>query len=352
MCLLVTQPEGTIFNDDFLKGVYHLNSDGIGVMYAENNVLHSNKYVPHTEADFLKFFKDHIEGRACAWHARMRTHGDIDLTNCHPYVVMDGEDGYPLFLMHNGVLSSGNKADLSKSDTWHYIEDKLRPLLLKFPELFLEDSFQELIEEHIGSNNKFVMLDAYGNMVTLNKSKGVEYNGAWLSNTYAWDTTGTEFDYKSRWTNYRHTGYNATGAWGGYDDEGYSLASASHSNTSKTEATAKSDQKNETGVTKRAAGSDPNQYFEYDETEDSIEFANILFETATKVGLDHDGIQYEAAIEYYFAVGYVDAWDFIDDIVDENVSQADFVNELLYYSIESYEYSPQLALFPDERTLA
>ena len=201
MCLLVTQPEGVSFSEEFLRGVYDYNSDGIGMMYADNNSLWHAKFVPNTFEQYLTFYKEHIEGRKCAWHSRLQTHGKTDLANAHPYEVISADEGYPLYLCHNGILPTGNKADITKSDTWHFIQNFLRPMLLKNPEFFMDPAFEVLIGDFIGRNNKFVLLDAYGNQVTINEDEFVEYNGAKLSNTYAWDTTGTEYDYKSTWKN-------------------------------------------------------------------------------------------------------------------------------------------------------
>ena len=196
MCLLVSQPATSKFTDEFISGVYRLNSDGLGVMYAEDNSLFIKRCVPNNEKEFFDFFKENIEGRDCAWHARMKTHGDIDMLNCHPYQVLSAEDGYPLYLAHNGILHTGNEADKKRSDTYHYIQDYLRPMLLKNPEFFLTDAFEDLVSAHIGHGNKFVLMDAYGNRVTVNQKQGVQHQGAWLSNTYAWETEGTEHEAK------------------------------------------------------------------------------------------------------------------------------------------------------------
>ena len=201
MYLLITPPEGVSFSEEFLRGVYDYNSDGIGMMYADNNSLWHAKFVPNSFEQYLTFYREHIEGKPCAWHSRLQTHGKTDLANAHPYEVISADEGYPLYLMHNGILSTGNKADVTKSDTWHFIQNFLRPMLLKNPEFFMDPAFEVLIGDFIGRNNKFVLLDAYGNQVTINEDEFVEYNGAKLSNTYAWDTTGTEHDYKASWKN-------------------------------------------------------------------------------------------------------------------------------------------------------
>ena len=188
MCLLINQPTtAPVLPAHWLSDFFSYNSDGVGVMYSENNCLITEKILPKTDAEFIAFYNAHIAGKDCAYHLRMRTHGDTDLENCHPYIVLNhAEHGMDLALMHNGILSTGNKADPSKSDTWHYIRDYLRPMLAGNPEFFLHPAFSKIVGDHIGSGNKFVLMDNAGRVATINQNAGVFWGGLWLSNTYAW----------------------------------------------------------------------------------------------------------------------------------------------------------------------
>ena len=188
MCLLINQPTtAPVLPAHWLSDFFSYNSDGVGVMYSENNCLITEKILPKTDAEFIAFYNAHIAGKDCAYHLRMRTHGDTDLENCHPYMVLNRADhGIDLALMHNGILSTGNKADPSKSDTWHYIRDYLRPMLSGNPEFFMHPAFSKIVGDHIGSGNKFVLMDNAGRVATINQSAGVFWGGLWLSNTYAW----------------------------------------------------------------------------------------------------------------------------------------------------------------------
>lgn len=304
MCLLVTQPEGVVFDDRFLEGVYLHNSDGIGVMYAEDNQLIVKRFLPKTEKDFIKFFRENIDNRKCSWHARMRTHGDINLDNCHPYQILSAEDGYPLYMAHNGVLHTGNEADPTKSDTWHYIQDVLRPMLLKCPELFMVPAFQAMIAEHIG-NNRFVFCDAYGNMVTTNEDQGVQYNGAWLSNTYAWDTTGTEHD------------YSYYGGWAKSYGSTYSSPSPKKSKKSKKKKQAKS----VINVSPLSVGDE--------DIDDRIDFCVALFDEMQFLGLESDHISWDMAEAYYNAAGAKLAWSVVDSLSEGAYSQEEIESEIV-----------------------
>lgn len=191
MCLLINKPAGVEFTEEHLADFYIRNRDGVGIMYAEDGYLHLNKLLPKSIEDILEFYDQHARGRACAIHYRMRTHGDIDMDNCHPYPVFgfDGQEHeMPMALMHNGVLHTGNAADKHKSDTWHYIRTYLHRLLKDDPSLAFSPEFTDLIGRHIGSNNKFVLINHLGQINVINKSSGVEFHGAWLSNEYAWSS--------------------------------------------------------------------------------------------------------------------------------------------------------------------
>lgn len=193
MCLLITQNnQAPILSDDWLEDFYDFNSDGVGVMRSENGSLIVEKILPKSAKEFIKFYHEHIAGKSCAFHLRMRTHGEIDLDNCHPYPVLNfAEHGLDLWLMHNGILHTDNLADKTKSDTWHYIKNYLTPMLEKNPDFAFSEAFSELIGDHIGSSNKFVMMDSLGRMTTINKDAGVYWGGLWLSNTYAWSASSS-----------------------------------------------------------------------------------------------------------------------------------------------------------------
>lgn len=219
MCLLVIERASQEpLCDEFLTGVYSRNSDGIGVMWAENDTLYYNKALPASAEEFIEFYRTKIAGKDCAWHARMRTHGDIDMENCHPYPVFgfEGTDGagvnYPMALMHNGVIHHAAAGkDKSKSDTWHYIRDTLQPLLRDNPEVITNKALISMIGRDIGTGSKFAILDFAGNMTLVNEQAFTEYKGRLLSNTYAWDYYGLHPNAPKLPTR----SYPARGTWSG-----------------------------------------------------------------------------------------------------------------------------------------
>jgi len=190
MCLLVSQPASVDFTDAFLLDVYGKNEDGLGIMYAEAGKLHIYKALPANGQDFVDFYRKHGSKRDCIWHARMKTHGDIDMENCHPYHVTDD-----IWMAHNGILSTGNDADRTKSDTWHFIKNVLRPALTADPNLMLDPEWIAFMGQVIGGSNKFGLLRSDGEICVINRKSGVEFSNSWLSNTYAW--TPSRFGFQS-----------------------------------------------------------------------------------------------------------------------------------------------------------
>jgi hypothetical protein len=141
--------------------------------------------------------------------------------------------GTPVAMMHNGILSTGNAKDTSKSDTWHYIRDYIRPLIRKDQSLIFTDAFKRLISSHITSSNKFALMDALGNVQIINKHAGIEWNGAWFSNTYAWSARDEKI-YPGISKSHPQTYY------GGYEYGGYgsSYSGTKSTSTSKSTGTA------------------------------------------------------------------------------------------------------------------
>jgi len=222
MCLIITGASNKIRSTlldtaGMLADIYSSNADGIGFMYGTKNGLKVSKFLPKSEKDARAFIQRlPTDDRDVAIHFRMTTHGDTDLINCHPYDVVPGW----IAMMHNGILSMGNAADTSKSDTWHFIRDYLNGPVEKHPELIYEQQFLTLLADYIG-NNRFVFMNGEGRMSHVNFSQGIEHDGMWFSNTYAWTPSMLIPSYKSRYAGYaKYSGYNAT-TWDDEDDGHY-----------------------------------------------------------------------------------------------------------------------------------
>lgn len=231
MCILIHHPANVSFSDALLNDFYSHNSDGFGAMYSEGGKLVVVKTLGKPQ-EINALYKDALKGRECIIHYRMKTHGDIDMDNCHPYKVTDD-----IWMAHNGILSMGNPVDKSKSDTWHFIKYMLRPALEANPMLIFDADYQLYLEDMIGASNKFAFMHSSGESVVINYDAGVEHEGAWLSNTYAWSahlhghgarykSGGNVNKYYTGWdydigvtTKYNSKSLSNGAAFGDYDDD-------------------------------------------------------------------------------------------------------------------------------------
>jgi hypothetical protein len=242
MCIIMTEKttDAPIHKSWFADFVSR-NSDGSGIMVTGGDCVYTEKLLSDDpEATYQMYLRGRERGGALAFHARFRTHGAVSTDNLHPYEVIPGQ----LYMMHNGVLSTGygqpkpdhptiarkmeelatrpvaveevsyqdgygmygghmggytthkggykptptdpaTVAAQTLSDTWHYIEDFIKPLVLKDPSVINTHAFQALVAAHIGVGNKFVFVTPT-NLIILNRSAGINTSQRWLSNTYAW----------------------------------------------------------------------------------------------------------------------------------------------------------------------
>ena len=194
MCIAIYKPEGKVLSQATLKECYTSNPDGAGFMYAENKKLHIEKGF-FTFQSFYDAFKKH-ETKQAVIHFRIKTHGKIDTTNCHPFAVNNA-----IGFVHNGIISGFG--DANHSDTIGFNQNILQPLVSKWGNLALfQDPIINLIEGRIGYS-KLVFLDRHGNHKIMNEGKGQWDDGVWYSNDsykpYVAPVTPTWYDTKFDW---------------------------------------------------------------------------------------------------------------------------------------------------------
>ena len=173
MCIAIYKPAGKVLSQETLKECYDNNPDGAGFMYAEDKKLHIEKGFFSLQS-FYEAYVKHQDKKAVL-HFRIKTHGKIDTTNCHPFAVNSS-----LAFVHNGIISGFGDSD--HSDTIGFNHGVLQPLVNKWGNLALfQDPMKDLIESRIGYS-KLIFLDRHGNHNILNESKGEWDNGIWYSN--------------------------------------------------------------------------------------------------------------------------------------------------------------------------
>jgi hypothetical protein len=202
MCIAIYKPESKVLSQETLKECYDSNPDGAGFMYAQGKKLHIEKGFFSYDS-FYQAYKEH-ESKQAVLHFRIKTHGKIDTTNCHPFAVNSS-----IGFVHNGIISGFG--DTNHSDTIGFNNAILQPLVNKWGNLALfQDPVINLIEGRIGYS-KLVFLDRHGNHKIMNEGKGVWDDGVWYSNdsykpyvapvstykpkAYSWDNTDWINDY-------------------------------------------------------------------------------------------------------------------------------------------------------------
>lgn len=176
MCLIIHSPNNHVPNKDIIESALALNPDGVGIMYMMEGRPVVSKSLNATVKSLTKKL-DKLAHTDYAIHFRMRTHGEVNLANTHPYQVAGGR-----YLMHNGILPIGNEHDKTKSDTWHFIDKVLNPIIVRGEHALDWDK----VGSAIGSSNKFAVLEN-GEIKVVNRKTGFDYEGGWFSNIYAWD---------------------------------------------------------------------------------------------------------------------------------------------------------------------
>ena len=166
MCVIIHRPANVKIPNRVLTDCMIENPHGWGLMWIEQGRLKTLKGAdPRTFDSAYATVPDNVE---VAIHFRWKTHGKIDDANAHPYPVLNKEQhGFDLALMHNGVLDVPVTRP-EMSDTWHWIEEYIRPLLENDIEYYDHEEFWEFVEQDsIGS--RLLFMDETGHVTRTGK---------------------------------------------------------------------------------------------------------------------------------------------------------------------------------------
>jgi hypothetical protein len=176
MCLII-KGTASLISDEILKDAYNFNQDGWGIMYADHQRLKVIR--GFTLSNLLTGFALVPAQTEVFVHLRMRTHGDVNKANLHPYRITND-----LYVMHNGVVNNVERPYSSWSDTKAVVA-LITPLLKSNPLLVFTPGFNKLFQA-IAKGSRFVFLHSSGRYSIFNQQEGINYRGLWCSNTYAW----------------------------------------------------------------------------------------------------------------------------------------------------------------------
>lgn len=174
MCIAIYKPEKVVIKEETLNLCWVHNSDGAGFAYVrDGSVIVEKGFMglkDFKEAYFTAFKSN--KKSPFLIHFRIRTDGDRDAANTHPFELGNGG-----VMIHNGCLSgSASKYGEGPSDTNYFVQKFGQ--VLTFANI---SKHKKELEAAVGYN-KLAFLFPDGNAAILNESSGVWSEGSWYSN--------------------------------------------------------------------------------------------------------------------------------------------------------------------------
>lgn len=203
-------------------------------MWAKSGKLVSVKEVSSFD-NFWKIWHDVPRDAERAVHFRIRTHGETNQANCHPFFPAEN-----IGLMHNGVIDC-NIVDKKMSDTHNFAEYELKPLLKAYKELgkhpFDDAAWLDLVAD-LGGGSRLLFMDNAGNTIKTTEKSWVDRYGCLFSNGHSLtaryssnSSRGTSSSTDSRFSDYGGDGRRPYDTdyerWPYEDDQDYNPHAAS-----------------------------------------------------------------------------------------------------------------------------
>lgn len=180
MCLAIMKPIGKTIPPEHLREAAKTNNDGYGCCWAEAGKVVAFRTM--SPKKLLVEVAKHTD-KTLLVHLRKASHGRVNVQNCHPFLMLEGEYG----LIHNGILSGLGSKDIS--DTWMFT-CMLEPLLRSLGTMWNEDgqSVHPVLDYWVSNaigGNKIALIDKDGGVLIWNKSSWSckEVDGIWYSNS-------------------------------------------------------------------------------------------------------------------------------------------------------------------------
>jgi hypothetical protein len=190
MCVILDTPQGVDIPLETLELGHSNNPHGFGIFFpTKQGKVHVHKIMPEKFDDVRKvweLYKNYDAPKSV--HFRLKTKGEIDRTNVHPFRVLSkNEHGREIWVMHNGTIHDAPSVLEEKSDTWHFVTYILRPILAEKPELVEDPDFHALIEAMLKGDRMLLLDGETSKTIRLNSAKSgghVTKEGIWVSNDY------------------------------------------------------------------------------------------------------------------------------------------------------------------------
>lgn len=193
MCVIIKREPNIVIPSEKIISACHVNPHGYGFSVLDRGKLETIKVQQPggNEADqVLKLLED-AKDKDIYLHLRYTTAGKTNEANCHPFKAFAG-DNFEVQFMHNGTLSKFSKGtDADHSDTWHFNEEFLKPLLLRFYEVdgagVLTNPLLKQILDEFRGGSAFMLYDNEGNHLAVENTSCKQWEGWWSSNEYSFN---------------------------------------------------------------------------------------------------------------------------------------------------------------------
>lgn len=186
ICLIIAVRPGRSLPPETLEAAINsavrFNPDGMGVAWPDDGKVrtlkHKSNYAPVKEQVMALYRATDLP---MLIHLRYNTVGSNTNVNTHPFVLSP-----TLAMAHNKTLRI-QPPNINWSDS-RTVAELLKVMLAGDPEFFSSELFYSFIEDQAGHDNRFAFLDAeQEDLLLINEHLGVEVDGIWFSNLYAWN---------------------------------------------------------------------------------------------------------------------------------------------------------------------
>lgn len=201
MCLIINKPAGLTVPTRYIKAAYNNNKDGFGLMWAEDGRIQTVKGL--LTLDQIKWLLASKTNQHVVMHFRHRTVGTIDVSNVHPFQILDHDlHGEDLFMMHNGTMFEF-KDTTDMSDSQQYANQLANLIKHAGPNLVFQKRHRRSLAAQIGKSNKILYLRGNGQISIVNKGEGATIDGCWYSNLYSLEPNFRKLQRSAEhWENY------------------------------------------------------------------------------------------------------------------------------------------------------
>lgn len=173
MCIAIVKPAKVEIATERLEICFHNNPDGAGIAYYDDYGKLKIQKGFFKFNKFLRAYNKVKENRKMLIHFRIKTVGDKNAANCHPFNI-----GGNSALVHNGTITS-IKVEKERSDS-STLSSWLSELNQKHPGFALETATLQILESLIKPSRVAIMTPM--RFILLNKEAWKEDEGCFYSN--------------------------------------------------------------------------------------------------------------------------------------------------------------------------